>query len=75
MTWIPHLNPEFPDASRADSVEMLIVPRARDIGAFEVRRALPTKQRQMVGRSFFLIKWVRPNFSITLTRTSGRIRI
>ena len=39
MTWIPHLDTDFPDASTADSVEMVIVPRARDIGAFEVRRA------------------------------------
>ena len=53
MTWIPHLDTDFPDASTADSVEMVIVPRARDIGAFEVRRALPTKQRQMVGPFIF----------------------
>ena len=75
MTWIPHLDTDFPDASTADSVEMVIVPRARDIGAFEVRRALPTKQRQMVGPFIFLIKWARPNFSITPMLTLGRIRI
>jgi redox-sensitive bicupin YhaK (pirin superfamily) len=31
----------------------LIVPRARDIGALEVRRALPSSKRQMVGPFIF----------------------
>ena len=31
----------------------LIVPRARDIGGFEVRRALPSAKRQMVGPFIF----------------------
>jgi redox-sensitive bicupin YhaK (pirin superfamily) len=31
----------------------MIVPRARDIGAFEVRRALPAAQKQMVGPFIF----------------------
>ena len=35
------------------SVETLIVPRARDLGGFEVRRALPAPQRQMVGPFIF----------------------
>jgi hypothetical protein len=34
-------------------VETLIIPRARDIGGFEVRRALPSPQRQMVGPFIF----------------------
>jgi hypothetical protein len=33
--------------------ETLIVPRAVDLGGFEVRRALPTEQRQMVGPFIF----------------------
>ncbi|MBN7783935.1 pirin family protein [Ponticoccus gilvus] len=33
--------------------ETLIIPRARDIGGFEVRRALPAPQRQMVGPFIF----------------------
>lgn len=32
----------------------VILPRAHDIGAFEVRRALPSKDRQMVGPFIFL---------------------
>jgi hypothetical protein len=42
------------DAAAANAIEMVIVPRARDIGAFEVRRALPAAKRQMVGPFIFL---------------------
>jgi redox-sensitive bicupin YhaK (pirin superfamily) len=34
-------------------VEAVIVPRARDLGGFEVRRALPSPRRQMVGPFIF----------------------
>ena len=34
-------------------VETVIVPRARDLGGFEVRRALPSSRRQMVGPFIF----------------------
>lgn len=36
-----------------DGVETVIVPRARDLGTFEVRRALPAPKRQMVGPFIF----------------------
>ena len=36
------------------AIEAVIVPRARDIGGFEVRRALPSARRQMVGPFIFL---------------------
>lgn len=39
-----------PDSPGVDTV---IVPRARDIGGFEVRRALPSRHRQMVGPFIF----------------------
>ncbi len=35
------------------AIETLIIPRAHDIGGFEVRRALPSQQRQMVGPFIF----------------------
>jgi len=35
------------------SVEQVILPRAHDVGGFEVRRALPAKERQMVGPFIF----------------------
>ena len=34
-------------------IEAVIIPRAHDIGGFEVRRALPSQQRQMVGPFVF----------------------
>ncbi|MFL6624508.1 MAG: pirin family protein [Sulfurifustis sp.] len=37
-----------------DTIETIIVPRARDLGGFEVRRALPAAQRQMVGPFIFV---------------------
>ena len=41
------------DIAAADAIETVIVPRSRDIGDFEVRRALPSAQRQMVGPFIF----------------------
>jgi hypothetical protein len=35
------------------AIETVIVPRAKDLGGFEVRRALPSAQRQMVGPFIF----------------------
>ncbi len=37
-----------------DAIEQVIVPRARDLGGFSVRRALPAATRQMVGPFIFL---------------------
>ncbi len=34
-------------------LEMVLLPRAHDIGGFEVRRALPARERQMVGPFIF----------------------
>ncbi|MEM8656935.1 MAG: pirin family protein, partial [Pseudomonadota bacterium] len=53
MSWNPALDPHCPTGDEVDSIETLIVPRARDIGAFEVRRALPSPKRQMVGPFIF----------------------
>jgi redox-sensitive bicupin YhaK (pirin superfamily) len=53
MSWNPALEPGCPDTVGVDAVETLIVPRARDLGGFEVRRALPAPNRQMVGPFIF----------------------
>lgn len=53
MSWNPALDPACPNAGDLDSIETMIVPRARDIGGFEVRRALPSPRRQMVGPFIF----------------------
>lgn len=51
---LPHIPDPTPgNAAAADAIEMVIVPRARDIGGFEVRRALPAARRQMVGPFIF----------------------
>lgn len=36
-----------------DAIEHIIVPRAKDIGDFEVRRALPSVKKQMIGPFIF----------------------
>ncbi|MEM0907304.1 MAG: pirin family protein [Pseudomonadota bacterium] len=41
------------DAASADAIETVIIPRAKDLGGFEARRALPSPQRQMVGPFIF----------------------
>ena len=53
MSWNPALDPGCPDDIGADAIETLIIPRARDLGGFEVRRALPSAERQMVGPFIF----------------------
>jgi redox-sensitive bicupin YhaK (pirin superfamily) len=53
MSWNPALDPQCPTGNDVDLIETLIIPRARDIGGFEVRRALPAASRQMVGPFIF----------------------
>lgn len=52
MSWNP-LQHDAGVETQLDSLETLLIPRARDIGGFEVRRALPAPQRQMVGPFIF----------------------
>lgn len=52
MSWNPTHTPECPQTG-CDPLETLIIPRARDLGGFEVRRALPSPKRQMVGPFIF----------------------
>lgn len=52
MSWNPTYKPDCP-LSDAAEIETLIIPRARDLGGFEVRRALPSPKRQMVGPFIF----------------------
>lgn len=49
MSWNPTQHPQ----ARLDQIETMIVPRARDLGGFEVRRALPSVERKMVGPFVF----------------------
>ncbi len=52
MSQIPSFDP-LDISIDPDSIETVIVPRARDLGGFEVRRALPAPRRQMVGPFIF----------------------
>ncbi|WP_372423092.1 pirin family protein [Salinarimonas chemoclinalis] len=53
MSFEPADDPVPGDARSCDAIETVIVPRARDIGSFEVRRALPSASKQMVGPFIF----------------------
>ena len=53
MSFHPCPDPTPGDAASVDAIEQVIVPRARDLGGFEVRRALPARERQMVGPFIF----------------------
>ena len=53
MSWTPTEDPQPGDAHACDALEQVIVPRARDLGGFSVRRALPAAGRQMVGPFIF----------------------
>ena len=54
MSWQAAIDPKCEELARETSaIETVIVPRARDLGGFEVRRALPSASRQMVGPFIF----------------------
>ncbi len=53
MSWNPSLQPHCPEGAGIDAIETIIIPRARDLGGFAVRRALPAPERQMVGPFVF----------------------
>lgn len=54
MSWMPSADPEAGDAQSCDALDLVIVPRVRDLGdGFAVRRALPHGKRQMVGPFIF----------------------
>lgn len=53
MSWHQSRDPVLGDERSCDALELMIVPRARDLGGFEVRRALPHGRRRMVGPFIF----------------------
>jgi len=54
MSWVPSNDPELGNPKSCDVLEVVIVPRVRDLGdGFNVRRALPHGRRQMVGPFIF----------------------
>ena len=53
MSWSPTPDPTLGDRDSVNAVDILIVPRAVDLGEMTVRRALPSTKRQMVGPFIF----------------------
>ena len=53
MSWTPTNDPQPGDVRAYEAIEQVIVPRARDLRGFSVRRALPAAGRQMVGPFIF----------------------
>jgi redox-sensitive bicupin YhaK (pirin superfamily) len=53
MSYSPCPDPVLGDVNGVNAIETLIVPRAVDLGEMEVRRALPSVKRQMVGPFIF----------------------
>jgi redox-sensitive bicupin YhaK (pirin superfamily) len=53
MSFFPGNDPEPGDAFSCDAIELMVIPNAKDIGGFEVRRALPTAKRRLVGPFIF----------------------
>jgi redox-sensitive bicupin YhaK (pirin superfamily) len=53
MSFFPGTDPAAGDAFACDAIETLIIPRAHDIGGLEVRRALPSARRRLVGPFIF----------------------
>ena len=54
MSWLPTNDPVLGDVKSCNALELVIVPRVRDLGdGFKVRRALPHGRRQMVGPFIF----------------------
>jgi redox-sensitive bicupin YhaK (pirin superfamily) len=53
MSFFPGKDPLPGDAFSCDAIETLIIPRSHDVGGFEVRRALPSSRRRLVGPFIF----------------------
>ena len=53
MSWNDAAAPDCPDV-RSNAIETVIIPRVRDLGGFEVRRALPSPKRRLIGPFAFL---------------------
>ncbi|MGH7125785.1 MAG: pirin family protein, partial [Stellaceae bacterium] len=52
MSWQPAQEPRATSGSGA-GLDVVIVPRIRDLGGFEVRRVLPAGERRMIGPFVF----------------------
>lgn len=53
MSWLPDSEPECVEKQQSPVVQLVIAPKARDLGDFTVRRLLPSGKKQMVGPFIF----------------------
>ncbi|MGX9571724.1 pirin family protein [Mesorhizobium sp. f-mel] len=53
MSFFPGNDPLPGDAFASDQIELMVIPNAKDIGGFQVHRALPTARRRLVGPFIF----------------------
>ncbi len=53
MSFFPGNDPQPGDAFACDAIELMVIASAKDLGGFQVRRALPTAKRRLVGPFIF----------------------
>lgn len=53
MSWNPELDADYPIGDQVDRIETIIIPKVRDLGGFQIQRALPSAHRKMVGPFVF----------------------
>ncbi|MGE0282945.1 MAG: pirin family protein [Rhizobiaceae bacterium] len=53
MSFFPAPDPRAGDAFACDNIELMVIPRSHDLGGFQVRRALPSAKRRLVGPFIF----------------------
>jgi hypothetical protein len=54
MSWMPSADPVLGDKRSCDALELVVVPRVRDlVNGFAVRRAMPNEKRQLVDPFIF----------------------
>jgi redox-sensitive bicupin YhaK (pirin superfamily) len=53
MSFFPGHDPDPGDAAASDQIEVMVLAGVKDIGGIEVRRALPTAKRRLVGPFIF----------------------
>lgn len=65
MSWMPDQEPECHEQKQAALIARVIVPRARDLGDFTVRRVLPSGRQPMVGPFIFFDHMGPATFAIS----------
>lgn len=53
MSFFPGNDPDPQDIAAIDALEVFVIPRSSDVGGLEVRRAIPTVKRRLVGPFIF----------------------